>query len=185
VVAVGLVVGAWEVVRIIHRRRGVAHSYKQYYRPRLVLSVILLLFYLYPSVTNVAVGLLACSDVDTLHASNPKLRPEPAAAVYTGSYWMGETSVQCWTGPHLWMVVFLAIPYLLLFSLGFPLILVWRLYKHRYQLGCQSVSGGHLGQRVQGRGVGEGHRVQGRERERGMRGVVDWQPCLHNSSLVP
>jgi hypothetical protein len=141
VAAVGLVVAAWGLLHAVQRRRGINHSWKQYYRPRLVLSVILLLFYLYPSITNVVVGLLSCSEVDSLTPANPKLTPLPGTAVYTASYWMGETSVQCWTGPHLWVVVFLAFPYLVLFSVGFPLILVWRLYRHRYQLGHQAVSG--------------------------------------------
>jgi hypothetical protein len=138
--ALALVVLFWAISRFVNRRRGFMYSDKQFYRPRLVLSVILVLFYLYPSVTNVVVGLFSCTDVDSLQPADPKLTPLPGTAVYLANYWTGETSIQCWRGPHLWMVIFLAIPYLVLFSVGFPLILVWRLYRRRYELGRQSVS---------------------------------------------
>jgi hypothetical protein len=132
--ALALVVLFWALSRFINRRRGFLYSDKQFYRPRLVLSVILVLFYLYPSITNVVVGLFACTDVDKPDAL-------PGVAQCLGTYWTGETSIQCWRGPHLWMVIFVAVPYLVLFSVGFPLILVWRLYRRRYELGRQSVSG--------------------------------------------
>jgi hypothetical protein len=130
----------WAAVAAWHAAKRQLFPYATHYRPRIVLSVVLVFFYLYPSVTNVAVSLFTCAMVD-----DPNKPPDHAlwapteALVAPGLRWSGDTNVVCWEGTHLWLTVGIALPQYILISLGFPLVLVWLLYKRRMVLGLRLV----------------------------------------------
>jgi hypothetical protein len=54
----------WAAVAAWHAVKRQLLPYATHYRPRIVLSVVLVFFYLYPSVTNIAVSLFTCAMVD-------------------------------------------------------------------------------------------------------------------------
>jgi hypothetical protein len=64
-----------------------------------------------------------------------------AALVASGLRWSGDTDVVCWQGSHLWLTLGMALPQYIFISLGFPLLLVWLLYKRRMVLGLRLVRG--------------------------------------------
>jgi hypothetical protein len=110
-------------------------SWFRYYRPRIIMSLVLILFYLYPAISNILVSLFAHKNLSVPY--------QPGRSDQTGFESVQEPAVPHWTqdtlqpyfkGAHLVLVVVFGIPGILLYSLGFPVFMALVLRMNRNNL---------------------------------------------------
>lgn len=107
---VGVVVLGWLVVWIF--KRYTFHELKN----RMIISIVIVLFLLHPSITGMALGLFNCYEIES------------------GQYWLfKDLSIRCWQGTHPAFAFGLGIPMIILWIFGLPLagFLIIRHYRNR------------------------------------------------------
>ncbi|KIZ04125.1 hypothetical protein MNEG_3835 [Monoraphidium neglectum] len=116
-----------------------------YYRPRVLMTCIMVAFFLYPQVSDAVVTILAaCTTVDNHSAVSPAYLPPRnatspggdalAALKAVGTYWNYDTSQMCFEGPMRVLLV-MGIMWVVAFCAGFPLVMVLVLWMNRERLG--------------------------------------------------
>lgn len=103
----------WVIVKITCRRNSSTFNMKQY----IVTTTFAFIFIVYPQITSISFSLLNCVPYEDGF-----------------SYLKNDMSVKCWHGNHIKMVLALGIPFILLWSIVFPLFILWRLYKGKKYL---------------------------------------------------
>ena len=94
---VTLVLLAWLIITIFKRYN------KTQFLNRAIISIIIVLFLLHPSITGMALGLFNCYEVDK------------------GEYWLfKDLSIRCWQGSHPGYAFGLGIPMILFWIIGLP-----------------------------------------------------------------
>lgn len=143
-VAVTAIWSAWAtwtvlVARYVHRK---AVNVRTELLPRLVLYVVLMLFFLYPQVCKELVSTLSCHPVDSKDSfmqvapkkcDKSDLDKAMKAMRYQETYWGGDTLVTCWHGQHTWMVI-LGTLGLAFFAIGLPVSIYVLLKRAKKQL---------------------------------------------------
>jgi hypothetical protein len=127
-----------------HQVRRKQHT-KYYITPHMVMSSIILVYFLYTPTSREVISLFSCQHVDSTEQllmvapeagyyngtllPAKQASPEAQAALqYTDSYWTSDTAVQCWSPAHLGVAVGMGVPGLLVFVVGLPLAL-WLLLR--------------------------------------------------------
>lgn len=137
----------WAIFATYLRARRQPAPFRNYIYPRMIMSCILVLFYLYPSSTAVIVSLFSCTPVDVL--ANPAQMEdimkygESAAVRAVGDHWNQDTTLLCWQGTHAWLAYGFGIAGIVLFAVGFPIGIAYVLWRNRKRLQEQKVRG-HL-----------------------------------------
>ncbi|KAI8472522.1 MAG: hypothetical protein J3K34DRAFT_519707 [Monoraphidium minutum] len=132
-------------VRALKRRRPALRrmTWRTYYQPRIILTAVLVFFYLYPQVSNAVVSIFACTKLDADWSSfktsngDAELDLLADAGALTASaasgYWDQDTHYVCMEGPHLWLFG-LGVVWVLGFCIGFPAAMAVVLFRNRKRL---------------------------------------------------
>jgi len=114
---------SWTIA-MIRKKKGYGYLAK-----RCLLSVLVVSYLSYIAVTKTAVNALYCIDVhDSVDFENDS----------TTKYWAVDTALKCYDGPHTVLASVCGWPVLVLFSLGFPLVVACVLFTKRNKDGIQS-----------------------------------------------
>jgi predicted outer membrane repeat protein len=87
-----------------------------YYYDRSILTIVCILFLLYPTMVKQSFATLACEKV------GPKY------------YLAADLQETCYVGRHLYYVVAVCLPQIIVYTIGMPFVAVVVLWKHRFQL---------------------------------------------------
>lgn len=90
-----------------------------------LVSVIVVVYVFYTGITKRVLRIVHSVDVDDSGDSEH--------AIARHSYWADDTSLQFFKGSHAYLAGILGIPMLLIFSVGFPLLLTYELWKRKAQ----------------------------------------------------
>jgi len=104
----------------------------RYYRPRIIMSTVLVLFYLYPAISNILVSLFAHKNLSVPTGGSDATGYE--AKLVTKAHWTQDTQQPFFEGPHWVLVLVFGIPGILLYSLGFPVFMALVLRMNRNNL---------------------------------------------------
>eukprot|EP00198_Chlamydomonas_reinhardtii_P010737 XP_001700074.1 predicted protein [Chlamydomonas reinhardtii] len=97
-------------------RKAVVPSYGRYMNTRFVITLIVITFYCYPGVTDMLLSIFSCPRLDTGGAATPY----GAAARAVGTFWAEDYDLECFKGVHNFLAMALALPLVVVFSLGVP-----------------------------------------------------------------
>ena len=87
------------------------------FKNRIIISVVIALFLLYPSIAIMAMGLFSCYEVDS------------------GEYWLyKDLRIRCWNGSHPAWAFGLGIPMILLWVIGLPALGLYIVWYYRERL---------------------------------------------------
>ncbi|DBA81321.1 TPA: hypothetical protein ACH3X2_006929 [Trebouxia sp. C0005] len=100
-------------------------------RQRLLVTLLAVLFYYYPSLLTNAWSLFACYKVDRLSGVT---YPQNSRAAWAQGYWVSDMTLPCFTGLHLNGSMALGVPLLFLVCLVIPLLPALLLMQHRTHL---------------------------------------------------
>ncbi|KAL0021752.1 hypothetical protein WJX79_003206 [Trebouxia sp. C0005] len=100
-------------------------------RQRLLVTLLAVLFYYYPSLLTNAWSLFACYKVDRLSGVT---YPQNSRAAWAQGYWVSDMTLPCFTGLHLKWSMALGVPLLFLVCLVIPLLPALLLMQHRTHL---------------------------------------------------
>ena len=87
-----------------------------YYYDRIILTVVCILFLLYPTMVKQSLSALACERVGTVY------------------YLAVDLQEVCYETRHFWFVLCVSLPQIALYTVGLPAIATLTLMRHRYQL---------------------------------------------------
>ncbi|KAL0045512.1 hypothetical protein WJX82_008793 [Trebouxia sp. C0006] len=104
-------------------------------RQGLLVTLLAVLFYYYPSLLTNAWSLFACCKVDRLSGV---AYPQNSQAAWAQGYWVSDMTLQCFTGLHLKWSMALGVPLLFLVCLVIPLLPAMLLMQHRRHLDSPS-----------------------------------------------
>ncbi|GBF89398.1 hypothetical protein Rsub_01970 [Raphidocelis subcapitata] len=133
------------ITAALSRRRPALRRYGwgRYYESRVVLTVVLTLFYLYPQVSNAVVSIFSCTVLDAdLQPFSGQITAAVARAVAPtgalaagarGGYWSSDTRLLCRAGQHGWLAAAGGV-WMGLFCLGFPAAVAAALWRRRARL---------------------------------------------------
>ncbi|GIL60525.1 hypothetical protein Vafri_15071 [Volvox africanus] len=125
IMALALVV--WLTLFLRHRfqRNPLGYSFSGYMRPRVIITVIVIVFYIYPDMTKNLLSLFSCPIVD------PENNQYSDFMEARGTYWGRDPNLRCYTKLHLYLVSILGGPGVLLFAIGAPIFsFVWLKMHH-------------------------------------------------------
>ena len=101
----------WGIVYLLRK------SSSQNVRKNLTLSIVTVLFLIYPSMISISFGLINCYEL------NP------------GERWLlRDLQIRCWSGDHYRWVYIIAIPMILFWVIGIPLLGFRMIFKRRKEL---------------------------------------------------
>merc|ERR1719410_2883950 len=86
---------------------------------RYITAVIITVFLVHPNIVQMTFALLNCKKLGAYDDDN---------------YIIEDMQTKCWVGGHLTMVLLVAIPMLVLYVFGLPLLVLYRLYQNRDEL---------------------------------------------------
>ncbi|KAG2444938.1 hypothetical protein HXX76_001674 [Chlamydomonas incerta] len=89
--------------------------FRPYFATRMAVTLIAVIFYFYPSVTDEILSVLQCKEVDSSTATYS------AYSQAMGMYWEQDYGLHCFRDSHLVLALVVAIPGVVLFCLGVPL----------------------------------------------------------------
>ncbi|KAG2448500.1 hypothetical protein HYH02_006391 [Chlamydomonas schloesseri] len=89
--------------------------FRPYFATRMAVTLIAVIFYFYPSVTDEILSVLQCKEVD----SSSGAYAEYSRAL--GMYWEQDYGLHCFRGSHLLLALVVAFPGVVLFCLGVPM----------------------------------------------------------------
>merc|ERR1712195_309772 len=89
---------------------------RDYYYDRIVLTVVCILFLLYPTMVKQSLSALACERVGTIY------------------YLAVDLQEVCYETRHFWFVLCVSLPQIALYTVGLPAIATLTLMRHRNQL---------------------------------------------------
>ena len=109
----------WLLAYCIHAKKSGRSS--AYYYDRTVLTMVCILFLLYPTMVKQSLAALAC---------------EPVGNIY---YLAADLQEECFVGRHLYYVFFICIPQIFAYTIGMPCVATLVLRRHRHDLGNMRV----------------------------------------------
>ena len=104
----------WLFAYCIHARRSGRST--EYYYDRTVLTMVCILFLLYPTMVKQSLAALAC---------------EPVGGIY---YLAADLQEECFVGRHLFYVFLVCIPQIISYTIGMPVVATMILRRHRHNL---------------------------------------------------
>ncbi|KAL0052667.1 hypothetical protein WJX82_005691 [Trebouxia sp. C0006] len=99
---------------------------------RLLVTLLSVLFFYYPSLLTTILSLFACHRIDP--SSPTGTYPQFARATWAWGYWLPDMSIRCFVGWHLRLSLGLGVPLLLLGCVLIPALPCLLLLRHRRQL---------------------------------------------------
>ncbi|GAX73318.1 hypothetical protein CEUSTIGMA_g772.t1 [Chlamydomonas eustigma] len=99
-------------------------------RYRMTVTLLSIIFFSYPGVTNTLLSFFNCPTVDDASAGLPYVDYLMAP----GRYWASDYNLQCFTGYHNLLALYIGIPGVIFFSLGVPAFSAYFLYKNQHRL---------------------------------------------------
>ena len=103
-----LFLGIWKVASLISKKK-----FGDTYKRNTVATVILFVFMLYPSIAKNSFDIFNCIKIDGVY------------------YMKRDLTIQCWESTHLYMVFAIGIPILIIWILGFPILISIILYRNK------------------------------------------------------
>lgn len=122
-------------VRAVHPAKSKLAELKR----RLLVALLTVTFYYYPSYLTTALSLFECYHIDPTSQQLEQYYPENAQATARWGYWVPDMTVQCFQGWHTVLSLGLGIPLLLLVCVGIPSLPLALLYKHPQKLNTTAV----------------------------------------------
>ncbi|GIL85472.1 hypothetical protein Vretifemale_13977 [Volvox reticuliferus] len=115
IMALALII--WLVLFLRHRIRKtlLGPGFSGYMRPRVIITIITIVFYVYPDMTNTLLSLFSCPIVD------PEEDQYSNFMEAKGAYWTQDLNLKCYTKPHLYLVSILGGPGVVFFAIGAPI----------------------------------------------------------------
>ena len=112
---------------------------RQYICSRAIITCLVTSFFVYQSFSEDLIGIFSCIELDSKELSTVKSDYDNATAeVYysnfstaRGIYWTEDTRVECFESNHLYLALFLGIPGILVFLIGFPAFMLGLLHSKR------------------------------------------------------
>ncbi|KXZ48361.1 hypothetical protein GPECTOR_28g768 [Gonium pectorale] len=130
ILALSLVV--WVLLFARHKMRGSARgaavTFADYLQPRLTITTIAIVFYVYPDATSAILSLFSCQEVDPASGT-----PYTAFMGARGSYWSNDLDLECYVFPHLWLALAVGLPGVVLFCAGCP-VFSWVWLRRHHQM---------------------------------------------------
>eukprot|EP00899_Mesostigma_viride_P020510 jgi/Mesvir1/28460/Mv15883-RA.1 len=96
--------------------RATHEKFWSYIIHRVIVTIFVVLFFIWPTVTQHILTLISCSEVDKRGAEGPYSEYRAAASLY----WQKDAGVRCFTGDHLVVTLAVGVPGIILFALGVP-----------------------------------------------------------------
>ena len=81
-----------------------------------MVSTMVFVFLIYPTIASYVFSLGNCIEIDGI------------------KYFENETSIECWSSEHLKIFFFVGLPTLLIWIIGFPLLMFFLMFKNRHKL---------------------------------------------------
>ncbi|KAG2438727.1 hypothetical protein HXX76_005272 [Chlamydomonas incerta] len=125
-VILGLAMITWLLIFWWKKRKVPTLPFMLWLWPRLVITIIAIIFNAYPDLVTAFVELFSCQQID-----------DPGATEYApilhaqGSFWSSDPNLECYVNPHLWLAMAIGIPGLVLFAAGCPLFSYYWLRRHK------------------------------------------------------
>ncbi|DBB05192.1 TPA: hypothetical protein ACH3X3_010435 [Trebouxia sp. C0006] len=98
------------------------HASKPELKRRLLVTLVTVIFYYYPSLLSTSLSLFACYRIDASYPSSAVAYPQNLQADWPLGYWVPDMSKPCFTGWHLRLSLPLGVPLLVLICVGVPLL---------------------------------------------------------------
>ena len=118
------------------------------------LSFLVVLFFFYPFLVRVALGMFTCLPLDVFGPGSHDPYPQYAVANATAGYWVPDMNQACWEGWHRIWALTLGVPAAVIFCVGVPLgmgaVLIAHVLKWRDDGSTLSVCMGFLCHNVRG-----------------------------------
>ncbi|KAG2432767.1 hypothetical protein HYH02_012899 [Chlamydomonas schloesseri] len=126
-VILGLALVVWCLLftRLRLRKKGTSETWASYLRPRIIITTIAVIFYVYPDITNALLSMFSCPPLD------PPTGRYSEFMEARGKYWASDYDLRCYAQPHLWLVAAVGIPGVVLFAVGAPIFSWLWLSRHR------------------------------------------------------
>ena len=105
----------------------------------LSVSFLVVLFFFYPFLVRVALGMFACLPLDVVGPGSNDPYPQYAVANATAGYWVSDMSQACYQGWHRVWALALGVPATLIFCVGVPLGMGALLFSNRAKLHTEGV----------------------------------------------
>ena len=104
----------WICIKICTKMRAVPH--------KVVTSMVIIIFVLHPSLTKVTFSIFSCSEL------------------LPGEFWLiADMSIRCWDIHHLKNIVSIALPSIIVWVFGLPLLTLGLLYRSRQKLSAELI----------------------------------------------
>ena len=109
-----LAVVLWGFVKLVTKMKAIPH--------KVVTSMVIIVFVLHPSLTKITFSIFSCSE----------LLPH--------QYWLiTDMSIRCWDLPHLKNILSIALPSVIVWIFGLPLLCLGLLYRTRQRLSAELI----------------------------------------------
>ncbi|GAX80519.1 hypothetical protein CEUSTIGMA_g7957.t1 [Chlamydomonas eustigma] len=119
--------GEGEGLRARSRENQDMEGISVYVTPCVIVTAMVVLFFLYPGTTISLMGLYQCPCADNGGGLYSEF------AIDKNCYYYLDYETVCYQGPHLYMALILGVPGVLFFSLGVPIVSAWFLRLNRYK----------------------------------------------------
>ncbi|KAG2424642.1 hypothetical protein HXX76_014367 [Chlamydomonas incerta] len=125
ILGLALVVWCLLFMRLRLRKKGTSETWASYLRPRIIITTIAVIFYVYPDITNALLSMFSCPPLDPLSGTYTQFMEA------RGKYWASDYDLRCYAQPHLWLVAAVGIPGVVMFAVGAPIFSWLWLSRHR------------------------------------------------------
>lgn len=96
----------WLAFFAVGRRRNPKAVFKSWFKPRFIVTVISIFFFVYPNVTDTLLSIYSCARIDT----GGEGVPYHAYANADGLYWKLDYDMKCYEKGHLILALVVGIP---------------------------------------------------------------------------
>lgn len=104
----------WGLIKLVTKMRAIPH--------KIVTSMVIIIFVLHPSLTKVTFSIFSCSEL------------------LPSQYWLiTDMSIRCWDLPHLKNILSIALPSVIVWIFGLPLLCLGLLYRTRQRLSAELI----------------------------------------------
>lgn len=107
--------GIWKLISLTNRQRF-QHTYKR----SCLTTILVFVFLLYPTITTYAFRMFSCIEIEGVH------------------YLEKDTSLECWGSSHLQALFYFYLPIILIWGIGYLVLIFILLYRSRNNLNQSS-----------------------------------------------
>ncbi|GMH32199.1 hypothetical protein BSKO_00033 [Bryopsis sp. KO-2023] len=129
----------WFAFFLYGRRKDKSARLGEWFKSRFIVTVISIIFFTYPGITDILLSFFSCPQLDDGRVANPYF----ANTRSSGRFWSEDYDMKCYEGSHLFLVLAIGLPGIVLFSLGVPLWSALFLRRHKEKLHDEAFLGSY------------------------------------------